>query len=79
MRLKVSNYLSQCNIIIDVHEYKYSLMYTESLCSNPFHVSKYPTMKLMRYGEVARKEYRGKVSLIYSQCNTVKPLLVDPP
>ncbi|CAI8049759.1 Endoplasmic reticulum resident protein 44, partial [Geodia barretti] len=32
----------------------------KALCANPFHVSKYPTMKLVRYGEVARKEYRGK-------------------
>ena len=35
----------------------------EALCANPFHVSKYPTIKLVRYGEVARKEYRGKVHI----------------
>ncbi len=26
---------------------------TEDLCSNPFHVTKYPTLKIVRYGMVS--------------------------
>lgn len=28
-----------------------------------FHVSKYPTLKLVRYGELVKKEYRGQRSV----------------
>lgn len=32
----------------------------KDLCTNPFHVTKYPTIKIIRYGMVARREYRGQ-------------------
>ena len=30
--------------------------------SSQFHVNKYPTLKLIRYGELVKKEYRGQRS-----------------
>jgi len=32
-------------------------------CTNPFHISKYPTLKLIRNGEITRREYRGQRSV----------------
>lgn len=31
-----------------------------SLCGNTFHITKYPTIKVVKFGMVMRKEYRGK-------------------
>jgi endoplasmic reticulum resident protein 44 len=49
----------------------------KALCANPFRVSKYPTMKLVRYGEVARKEYRGKRA-VDALVQYVKDQIKDP-
>lgn len=35
----------------------------KTLCQNIFHINKYPTIKIVRNGEVMRKEYRGKRSV----------------
>lgn len=49
----------------------------KSLCANPFHVTKYPTLMLVRFGEVARREYRGKRSAD-ALVEYVKEQLKDP-
>ena len=42
---------------------------TETLCSNPFHITKYPTLKLIRYGSVSL------TSCLPCSCVTVTTLL----
>ena len=42
-----------------------------------FHVSKYPTLKLVRYGELVKKEYRGQRS-VEAIGNFVAEQLRDP-
>lgn len=53
----------------------------KGLCSTPFHVNKYPTLKLVRHGQIARREYRGQrsvdaiVSFVENQLkNPIQPI-----
>ena len=35
------------------------------LCQSMFHITKYPTLKLLRNGQSAKKEYRGQVIFVH--------------
>ncbi|XP_065888707.1 endoplasmic reticulum resident protein 44-like [Dysidea avara] len=47
------------------------------LCQSIFHINKYPTLKLLRNGQSAKKEYRGQRS-ISALSDYVKRQLADP-
>lgn len=49
----------------------------KELCQNMFHISKYPTLKVIRYGQIARREFRGKRS-VDGLLDFVKEQLRDP-
>lgn len=49
----------------------------KDLCNSPFHVTKYPTLKVVRHGQVARREFRGQRSAD-AIVSYVKEQLVDP-
>lgn len=36
--------------------------HNKDLCTSPFHITKYPTIKLLRHGTLAKREYRGQRS-----------------
>lgn len=42
------------------------------LCQSMFHITKYPTLKLLRNGQSAKKEYRGQVISVCDQLLTNK-------
>ncbi|XP_022905465.1 endoplasmic reticulum resident protein 44 [Onthophagus taurus] len=49
----------------------------ETSVASRFHISKYPTLKLIRNGQPAKKEYRGQRS-VEAFTNFIKEQLVDP-
>lgn len=51
----------KCHMVCWLLGYDNMVCLTGVLCQSMFHITKYPTLKLLRNGQSAKKEYRGQV------------------
>ena len=54
----------KCYIMLIIRVWQDVISNIGVLCQSMFHITKYPTLKLLRNGQSAKKEYRGQVELI---------------